>query len=58
MIEILYKYFRQKIREQITPKGDGNIQPTPSTLRISLSIREQITPKGDGNDIYILLYSH
>ena len=35
------------IREQITPKGDGNFlifsyKPTPF-------IREQITPKGDGN---------
>ena len=36
------------IREQITPKGDGNLLTNLFNIFISI-IREQITPKGDGN---------
>ena len=40
---------KQKIREQITPKGDGN-ELSPESIEVgNLRIREQITPKGDGN---------
>ena len=42
------------IREQITPKGDGNIISFLSIV-FHLLIREQITPKGDGN---VVLYSY
>ena len=37
------------IREQITPKGDGNLFHTCLLLIHQRLIREQITPKGDGN---------
>ena len=37
-----------KIREQITPKGDGNIIIF-YRITLQVNIREQITPKGDGN---------
>ena len=37
------------IREQITPKGDGNNIISPFFSFNSMYIREQITPKGDGN---------
>ena len=38
-----------RIREQITPKGDGNLLPFLFDQLLNLFIREQITPKGDGN---------
>ena len=37
------------IREQITPKGDGNWFNFFSFSDEPIIIREQITPKGDGN---------
>ena len=36
------------IREQITPKGDGN-KYNVAVKTVIFLIREQITPKGDGN---------
>ena len=42
------------IREQITPKGDGNFLIVPLNSLLS-EIREQITPKGDGN--FNIVYS-
>ena len=37
------------IREQITPKGDGNLLLFFIVYTAFFLIREQITPKGDGN---------
>ena len=37
-----------RIREHITPKGDGNSQANYE-YHILMIIREHITPKGDGN---------
>ena len=37
------------IREQITPKGDGNYFRLSTLYSFLKIIREQITPKGDGN---------
>ncbi len=47
---MIFSYFIEKItiREQITPKGDGNAYSENEMLSYFL-IREQITPKGDGN---------
>ena len=46
----------KKIRENITPRGDGNSTPLKSVLVVVLSlIRENITPRGDGNYNF---YSH
>ena len=39
------------IREQITPKGDGNLGADNGIAVAMMLIREQITPKGDGNFI-------
>ena len=38
-----------KIRENITPRGDGNFLNSNSKQFNSLPIRENITPRGDGN---------
>ena len=38
-----------RIREQITPKGDGNFIYSKYIILFIFQIREQITPKGDGN---------
>ena len=46
--KMLDKYYYQ-IREQITPKGDGNYYHIYFNLSTIFFIREQITPKGDGN---------
>ena len=45
------------IREQITPKGDGNLLIMLAILIASLLIREQITPKGDGNSLNFACFS-
>ena len=49
------KAIEKIIREQITPKGDGNFHFLVDTVLV-LFIREQITPKGDGNLRTQLLY--
>ena len=37
------------IRENITPRGDGNLIVEPLKLE-NKEIRENITPRGDGNN--------
>ena len=37
------------IRENITPRGDGNNRKSSFVYFNSSSIRENITPRGDGN---------
>ncbi|MHB9324056.1 hypothetical protein ACW0TE_03790 [Fusobacterium polymorphum] len=40
------------IRENITPRGDGNPNNFPSVSAVALCpIRENITPRGDGNSL-------
>ena len=40
------------IRENITPRGDGNADTINAPIKLSgLHIRENITPRGDGNNI-------
>ena len=43
-----FQAFHRLIREQITPKGDGNVNIYYFN-KYFFKIREQITPKGDGN---------
>ena len=45
------------IREQITPKGDGNSSFFVTVSIFATFIREQITPKGDGNRLGFFLNS-
>ena len=45
---LLYICKGEIIREQITPKGDGNFLAVVLFAYLQI-IREQITPKGDGN---------
>ena len=49
MYAIYHLYDYIYIREQITPKGDGNIHSSFYHKMLGKYIREQITPKGDGN---------
>ena len=44
-----YNNIHNNIREQITPKGDGNFLFLLKHQLFLSFIREQITPKGDGN---------
>ena len=37
------------IRENITPRGDGNFKVSPNNIKSNFFIRENITPRGDGN---------
>ena len=39
----------KKIRENITPRGDGNFSRSLTPIIICSYIRENITPRGDGN---------
>ena len=41
------------IRENITPRGDGNLEQASSNNLPVLVIRENITPRGDGNLLLI-----
>jgi len=41
------------IRENITPRGDGNSHNDPSSSNVKF-IRENITPRGDGNKKWII----
>ena len=43
----------QIIRENITPRGDGN-QTARLNIKFFWSIRENITPRGDGNSYFVL----
>ena len=45
--------WRNRIRENITPRGDGNLATLIFSSASTLSIRENITPRGDGNSIFI-----
>ena len=38
-----------KIRENITPRGDGNATQIRNEAINNIKIRENITPRGDGN---------
>ena len=40
----------QKIRENITPRGDGNSELLVNNASGDITIRENITPRGDGNN--------
>ena|GEM_PF-4035482 len=44
---MLYGY-SDKIRKNITPRGDGNLH-YPLKKNVQLIIRKNITPRGDGN---------
>ena len=44
-----YKLAMEKIRENITPRGDGNYSYKFYQIQLCLLIRENITPRGDGN---------
>ena len=52
MYHKMYLIFLKLIREQITPKGDGNNNFFIIIMLLKKLIREQITPKGDGNEKY------
>ena len=39
----------REIRENITPRGDGNKLVVKSLRVTMINIRENITPRGDGN---------
>ena len=43
-----------KIRENITPRGDGNLGTFKEFFgtKVEVLIRENITPRGDGNPIF------
>jgi len=43
-------FFDHRIRENITPRGDGNKWKTDNEwVKKCKKIRENITPRGDGN---------
>ena len=46
---MMEKYNLYQIRNERTPKGDGNISFIATPNDISLYIRNERTPKGDGN---------
>ena len=53
-MEYVVRNIQRKIRENITPIGDGNTRPSKDSNAYSFSnIRENITPIGDGNKIYV-----
>ena len=45
----IYANFHIRIRENITPRGDGNFKLS-ARVRSIFFIRENITPRGDGNN--------
>ena len=47
------------IRENITPRGDGNEDASLTTIRTTFFIiRENITPRGDGNNLNDMITSY
>ena len=48
-MEYVVRNIQRKIRENITPIGDGNLIKFLSITVLSCLIRENITPIGDGN---------
>ena len=51
---MLQKKILFKIRENITPRGDGNIQLLSYYYFKYMLIRENITPRGDGNSKQVI----
>ena len=51
ILNVLYLHNHYSIiRENITPRGDGNfIEYTVASVLLLFKIRENITPRGDGN---------
>ena len=44
----------QKIRNERTPKGDGNLIEKVKLNTLMAQIRNERTPKGDGNSIKVI----
>ena len=55
---MLYQFYGIKIRENITPRGDGNYNYFLSVFIANVRIRENITPRGDGNSIKRKMYKN
>ena len=41
-------FMRPTVKEEITPRGDGNLYALDHILNL-LFVKEEITPRGDGN---------
>ena len=44
-----------RVKEEITPRGDGNLFPDTTLVLIPLSVKEEITPRGDGNLVVMIV---
>ena len=53
----LQRHLHSLIRENITPRGDGNKENKRVNEVFRNNIRENITPRGDGNNVITITHS-